>query len=252
MTVPEPPQVGHSRECCFFLVSVVLWKEACERFRKEKSVERRRSGERRARVEVHFENSRANVSADPRCPEARGVLLLFADSAIRQGPARSARSWEGSETRERSRPRTSIPEPSPRATTRLFFSSTGVRREHGTVPRPLALWYYSYFYSLSLTSFVSSSSPGSTRAARNAAAAAAASPARGSAEGALAAGLVVADDNRVEGAIEGEGLERVNGGRPGRSMLDMASWQRAREGSPTFSRERSKEKDEGGEKLPRA
>ena len=107
--------------------------------------------------------------------------------------------------------------------------------------------------SLSLTSFVSSSSPGSTRAARNAAAAAAASPARGSAEGALAAGLVVADDNRVEGAIEGEGLERVNGGRPGRSMLDMASWQRAREGSPPFSRERSKEKDEeGGEKLPRA
>ena len=142
--------MGHSRECCFFLVSVVVWKEACERFKKEKSGERRRSGERRARVEVHFENSRANVSADPRCPEARGVLLLFADSAIRQGPARSARSWEGSETRERSRPRTSIPEPSPRATTRLFFSSTDVRREHGTVPRPLALWYYSYFYSLSL------------------------------------------------------------------------------------------------------
>jgi len=226
--------VGHSRECCFFLVSVVVWKEACERFKKEKSGERRRSGERRARVEVHFENSRANVSADPRCPEARGVLLLFADSAIRQGPARSARSWEGSETRERSRPRTSIPEPSPRATTRLFFSSTGVRREHGTVPRPLALWYYSYFYSLSLTSFVSSSSPGSTRAARNAAAAAAASPARGSAEGALAAGLVVADDDRVEGAIEGEGLERVNGGRPGRSMLDMASWQRRVKGLLPF------------------
>ena len=152
--MPEPPQVGHSRECCFFLVSVVVWKEACERFKKEKSVERRRSGERRARVEVHFENSRANVSADPRCPEARGVLLLFAHSAIRQGPARSARSWERSETRERSRPRTSIPEPSPRATTRLFFSSTDVRREHGTVPRPLALWYYSYFYSLSLSYLV--------------------------------------------------------------------------------------------------
>jgi len=243
-----------------------MWKEACERFKKEKSGERRRSGERRARVEVHFENSRANVSADPRCPEARGVLLLFADSAIRQGPARSARSWERSETRERSRPRTSIPEPSPRATAHIysgafaesdhapvfFLDRCSARAWHSASPsRSLVLLIL--LLSLSLTSFVSSSSPGSTRAARNAAAAAAASPARGSAEGALAAGLVVADDNRVEGAIEGEGLERVNGGRPGRSMLDMASWQRAREGSPPFSRERSKEKDEeGGEKLQRA
>lgn len=79
----------------------------------------------------------------------------------------------------------------------------------------LCLSLYPFLHCSVLTSLLSSS-PGSTRAASHAAAAAAASPATGSAF--AATGLVAGDGVDVD-----ECLGRViNGGLPGRSMLDMA------------------------------